>query len=119
MSSAGGRHGAVEYGRRGAAPDAVAMMGSLEVVELHEPVKAAIERRPAGEVVPAKDHAPVFGENRLLQALDEAVGPGVARFDGCVADPERPTRRGELGFEFGKMLHSGEVFLQSRSQVIE
>jgi hypothetical protein len=35
------------------------MMGSLEVVELHEPVKASVERRPVGEVVPAKDHAPV------------------------------------------------------------
>jgi hypothetical protein len=75
------------------------MMGSLEVVELHEPVKAAIERRPAGEVVPAKDHAPVLGENRLLQALDEAVGPGVARLDACMADSEGPTRGGELGFE--------------------
>src|SRR5262244_4296849 len=100
MSSTGDRHGAVEYGRRSAAPDAVAMMGSLEVVELHEPVKAAIERRPAGEVVPAKDHAPVLGENRLLQALHEAVGPGVARFNARVADPERPTRRSEFGFEF-------------------
>src|SRR5262245_53527306 len=99
MSSAGCCHGAVEDGRRGAAPDAVAMMGSLEVVELHEPVKAAIERRPAGEVVPAKDHTPVLGENRLLQTRDEAVGPGVARRDARVADPERPTRRGELGFK--------------------
>ena len=95
MSSAGCGHGAVEYGRRSAAPDAVAMMGSLEVVELHEPVKAAIERRPAGEVVPAKDHAPVLGENRLLQALHEAVGPGVARLDARVADPQRRTRRGD------------------------
>jgi hypothetical protein len=57
------------------------MMWTLEVVELHEPEKAAIERPPAGEVVPAKDHAPVLGENRLLQALHEAVGPGVARLD--------------------------------------
>ena len=99
MSLVGDRHGAVEYRCRSAAPDAVAMMGSLEVVELHEPVKAAIERRPAGEVVPAKDHAPVLGKNRLLQALHQPVGPGVARLDAGVADAERPTRRGELGFE--------------------
>src|SRR5215468_9092002 len=79
MSSAGYRHGAMKYGCRGAPLDAIAVMRSLEVVELHEPVKATVERRPAGEVVPAKDHAPVLGENRLLQALDEAVGPGVAR----------------------------------------
>ena len=76
MDSAGCRHGATENGRRRAAPDAVAMMRSLEVVELHEPVQAVIERRPAGEVVPAKDHAPVLGETGLLQALHEAVGPG-------------------------------------------
>src|SRR5262249_34075046 len=99
MSSAGYRHGAVEYGRRSAAADAVAMMRSLEVVELHESVKAAIERRSAGEVVPAEDHAPVLGENCLLQALHEAVGPGVARLDAGVADAEYPTCRGELGFE--------------------
>jgi len=94
MSSAGGRQRAVEDGRWGAAPDAVAMMRSLEVVELHEPVKAAVERRPAGEVMPAKDHAPVLGENRLLQALHEAVSPGVARLDPGVAYPQRGTCRG-------------------------
>src|SRR5262249_60193496 len=99
MSSAGDRHGAVEYGRRGATPNAVAVMRSLEVVELHEPMKAAIERRPAGEVVPAKDDAPVLGENRLLQALDEAVGPSVAWPDAGVADPEGPGCRGEPGLE--------------------
>ena len=92
MSSAGGRQGAVEDGRWGAAPDAVAMMRALEVVELHEPVKATVERRPAGEVMPAKDDPPVFGENRLLQALDEAVGPGMARLDASVADTQRRTR---------------------------
>ena len=94
MSSAGGRQRAVEDGRWGAAPDAVAMMRSLKVVELHEPVKATVERRPAGEVMPAKDHAPVLGENRLLQALHEAVSPGVARLDPGVAYPQRGTCRG-------------------------
>ena len=100
MSSASYRHGAVKYGCRGAPLDAIAMMRSLEVVELHEPVQAVIERRPAGEVVPAKDHAPVLGETGLLQALHEAVGPGVPRLDPGVADPQRRTGRGELGFEF-------------------
>src|SRR5262249_39028911 len=98
MSSAGYRHGAMKYGCRGAPLDAIAVMRSLEVVELHEPVKATVERRPAGEVVPAKDHAPVLGENRLLQALDEAVGPGVARLDPGVAYPQRCTLGVELGF---------------------
>ena len=54
MSSAGCRHGAVEYGRRGTAPDAIAMVRTVEVVELDEPVKAAIERRPAGDSLSTK-----------------------------------------------------------------
>src|SRR5215470_14882625 len=99
MSSASYRHGAVKYGCRGAPLDAIAMMRSLEVVELHEPVQAVIERRPAGEVVPAKDHAPVLGETGLLQALHEAVGPGMARLDAGMADSERCTHRRELGLE--------------------
>src|SRR5215813_10071013 len=99
MNSACCCQGAVEDCRRGAASDAVAMLWSLEVVELHELAKAAIERRPAGEVVPAKDDAPVLGKDRLLEALDEAVGPGMARLDARVADPQRRTRRGEVGLK--------------------
>jgi hypothetical protein len=75
MSSAGCHYGAVEDGRRGAAPDAVALMGSLEVVELHEPVKASIERGPAGEVVPAKDHAPVGDGGTQMPSPKLVQGP--------------------------------------------
>ena len=39
MSPAGYRHGAMKYGCRGAPLDAIAVMRSLEVVELHEPVQ--------------------------------------------------------------------------------
>src|SRR5262245_29215683 len=99
MSSVGCRHSAVEYRRRGAALDTIAMVGALEVVELHEPVKAPIQRCAAGEVVPAKDHAPVLTENRLLQPFHEAVGPGVPGLDARVADPQRPTGHRELRFE--------------------
>src|SRR5499426_3554031 len=100
MSSAGCRHGAVEDRGRCSTTDAVAMVWTLEVVELHEPVKATVERRPAGEIVPTKDHAPMLGKNRLLQPFDEAVGPGMARLDPRVANPEACARGGELGFEF-------------------
>src|SRR5262249_30902972 len=99
MDSAGCRHGATENGRRRAAPDAVAMMRSLEVVERNDRARAAVERCGARELVRGKAPPPMFGENRLLQTLDEAVGPSVARLDAGVTDPERPTRRGELGFE--------------------
>ena len=99
MKSAGDGHGAMEDRRRSAASDSVAVMRSLEIVELHEPAQAAIERRPTGEVMPAKDHAPVLSEDRLLQPFDEAVGPGVARLDSRVADSQRRAGGGELGFE--------------------
>ena len=39
MKSAGDGHGAMEDRRRSAASDSVAVMRSLEVVELHEPVQ--------------------------------------------------------------------------------
>ena len=89
----------MEDGRRRAAANAIAAIWSFEIVELHEAVEAAIERRAAGEVVAPEDNAPVLGEDRLLQALHKAVRPGVARFDACVAGPQLGAGGGELGFE--------------------
>src|SRR5256886_4366388 len=74
-------------------------MRSIEVVELQEAVETAIQRRPTREVVPPKDHPPVFGEDGLLQPLDEAVGPGMARLDPGVANAERGTGLIEAGLE--------------------
>src|SRR5437773_2451128 len=82
-------HGAVEDRRRRTATNAIAMVWSVEVVELYKAAKAAIERGAAGEVVAPEDETPVLGENRLLQALHEAVGPGVARLDPRLPDAER------------------------------
>src|SRR5512132_2034433 len=94
------RHGAVEEGRRRATPDTVAVMRTLEVVELQEAAQAALERRPAGEVMPAKHEPPMLAENGLLQALHEAIGPGMPGLDPSLTDPQRRTGRGESGFEF-------------------
>src|SRR5437762_270662 len=94
-----GRHGTVKDGRRGAATESIALMRSIEVVELQEAVETAIQRRPTREVVPPKDHPPVFGEDGLLQPLDEAVGPGMARLDPGVANAERGTGLIEAGLE--------------------
>src|SRR5215470_18808065 len=87
-----------DRGRRAAA-DAVTVMGKLEVVELHEAAQAAIERGTTGEVVTAEHDAPVLGEDRLLQTLDKAVGPGVPRPNPGVADTERPAGGIEVGCE--------------------
>src|SRR5215831_6312368 len=87
-----------DRGRRLAA-DAVTMVRPVEVVELHEVTEAAIERGAAGEVVTPEHDAPVLGEDGLLQALDEAVGPSVTRPNPGVADSEGHAGGIELGFK--------------------
>src|SRR5260370_1098214 len=77
MELASGRHGPVEKGSGGAAADPIAVMRTIEVVELQEGAQAAIERSPTGEIVAAEDDAPVLGQEGLLQALDEALPPGM------------------------------------------
>jgi len=63
-------------------------MGPFVVVEADEAVEGALELREAGEVAAAELHAPVLVEDRALQALHEAVGPGVAGLRLGVADAE-------------------------------
>ena len=48
----------------------------------------------------AEGDAPMLVKDRALQALDEAVGPGVARLGARVSDPEIVTRRIETALEF-------------------
>src|SRR4030095_16996282 len=80
--------------------DAVAVMGALEVEELQEAPEAALEGRPAREVVPTKHETPMLAEDGLLQALHEAIGPGMPGLDPRLADSQRGTGRGEGRFEF-------------------
>ena len=91
--------GAAQRLGRGSAPDAVAVMRPLVVVEAHELLEAPIERSAAGEVVTPKDHAPVLGEDGLLQPLDEAVRPRVPGLDPGVANAERRAGLLEAGLE--------------------
>jgi hypothetical protein len=65
-----------DRGRRATA-GAVAVVGPVVVVEAQEAVEGALELREMGEVAAAELHTPVLVEDRALQALDEAVGPGV------------------------------------------
>jgi hypothetical protein len=64
------------------------MMRPDKVVELHGAEEAAVQGAAAGEVVAPEDHTPMFGENRLLQALHEAIGPRVAGLDARLADAQ-------------------------------
>ena len=61
-----GRDGTVEDGGWCAAAESIAVMRPVDVVEAQEVLEAAVQRRPAREVMPAKDDAPVLGEDRLL-----------------------------------------------------
>ena len=62
------------------------MMWSLKLVEAQEALERAVQGGPAGEVGSAKDHAPVLMQDRLLQPLDEAIGPRVPGFGARVAN---------------------------------
>jgi len=61
------------------------------VVEVQEAIERGLQRPPAREVLPPEGNAPVLVQNRLLQAFDEAVGPGVAR-RGVVRVTRMPSR---------------------------
>src|SRR5262249_14373942 len=99
MRSPRGRHGAVEDRPGRPATDSIAMRGRDKVVELHEAERAAVQGDAAGEVVAPEDHPPMLGENLLLQALHEAIGPRVAGLDARLADAQPRTGRRKIGLE--------------------
>jgi hypothetical protein len=67
-------------------------MRSLVVIVAHEVRERPLQRRAASEVSPPEGDAPVLLQDRALQALDEAVGPRMARLSPGVAQAQRPTR---------------------------
>ncbi len=71
--------------------EAIALMRAVMVVVSHERVQGALQRPPAGEVAAAEGHPPVFLEDRPLQPLHEAVGPGMPGLGPRVPDPELAT----------------------------
>src|SRR6266571_727795 len=86
---------------RGATADAIALVRALSVVVPHEAIEGPLQRRARREVAAPEHHAPVLLENRALQALDEAVGPGVARFGARVPEPELAASRIKCPLELG------------------
>jgi len=90
-----GPSGAPEERGWGAAPEAIALVGSLVIVGLHERLEAALQGRATGEVTAAKGHAPVLVQDRALEAFDEPRGPGLPRFGPRVAEAEGVARDGD------------------------
>ena len=74
-------------------------MRALRVVEHEEPVQRPLQSRGRAEVVPTKRNAPVFMQNRALQALHESVGPRMPRLRPRVAHLVVGTGGDEAGFE--------------------
>ncbi len=85
---------------RRAAAQAIAAMRPLVVVELQKAVERALQRSAAGEVVPPKGNPPMLVQDRFLQALDEAVGPGVAWLRPRDPNAQALTARGKDALEF-------------------
>src|SRR3989442_1635395 len=89
-----------ERGRCRAA-EPVALMRSLVVVVAHELSERPLQRRAPGEVSASEGDAPVLLQDRALQALNEAVGPGMTRLRAGVAQAELPTGLIEGSVELG------------------
>src|SRR5882724_5955589 len=94
------RHTPDERGR-GSTADAVALVRALGVVVPHEAIEGPLQRGARREVAAPEHHAPVLLENRTLQAFDEAVGPGVARFGARVPEAELAAGRIKRPLELG------------------
>ena len=93
--------GAPEERGWGATPEAIALVGPLVIVGLHEPLETALQGRATGEVTAAKGHAPVFLQDRALEAFDKAVSPGVPRLGARVAEAQGVTGFIERPLELG------------------
>src|SRR5438445_8895591 len=102
---------------RGSTADAIALVRALSVVVPHEAIEGPLQRRARGEVAAPEHHAPVLLENRALQAFDEAVGPGVARFGARVPEPEQAASRIKRPLELGSTIRCQRSpnFPQARS----
>ncbi|MDR7529078.1 MAG: hypothetical protein QN130_14535, partial [Armatimonadota bacterium] len=66
-------------------------MGTLVIVERQVAIQSVLHGRHAGEEASAELQAPQLAQDGALQALDEAVGPGMAGLGPRVLDPQRPT----------------------------
>src|SRR5262245_25866123 len=96
-----GLRGTPEQGGGSVAAEAVAVMRAFMIVEVQKRVEASLQRRPTGEVAPAEGHTPMLLQDRALQPLHEAIGPGVPGFRARVAEPPLAAGHVEGAMEFG------------------
>ena len=93
--------GAPDERGRCPAAEPVALMRSLVVVIAHKLGERPLQRWATGKVSASEGDAPVLLQDRALQALNEAVGPGMTRLRAGVAQAELPTGLIEGSVELG------------------
>src|SRR5437763_12849141 len=96
--------GAPDERGRCPAAEPVALMRSLVVVIAHKLGERPLQRWATGKVSASEGDAPVLLQDRALQALNEAVGPGMTRLRAGVAQAELPTGLIEGSVEVGALV---------------
>src|SRR5688500_4225414 len=88
----------------GAAAQSIPAMGPFVIVEAQVLLQPALQLTLLRKIRSPKDDAPMLRENRALQALDEAIGPGVSRLGASLLDREGPTGPGKDPLPLGPVV---------------
>src|SRR5262252_8763270 len=110
--------GAPEQGGGSVAAEAVAVMRAFMVVEVQKRVETPLQRRAIGEVAPAEGHSPVLLQDRALQPLHEAIGPGMPGFRARVAESQLAAGHVEGPMEFGAPIGQDAAQPPARAPIV-
>ena len=100
------------------APESIALMGPVVIVEAQEAVERTLQRRPAREVPAAEDDPPVLLQDRPLQPFDEAIGPGMSRLRPGVANAQRSARLIEGALELRAAVGQDPLNRPARATIV-
>jgi hypothetical protein len=112
------RYGAPEPYRRWVPPQTVALVRRMFVVEADKGVEAPRQCGARGEVAAAKFHAPVLLQDRALEPLHKAVGPGVARLGPGVPNTVSPTGLIKRAVEFAAAVGEDSLNRPARPAIV-
>src|SRR5215469_11100387 len=113
-----GLRGAPEQGGGSVATEAVAVMRTFMVVEVQKRVETPLQCGSTGEVASAEGHTPVLLQDRALQPLDEAIGPGMPGFLGRVGKPQLAPGPVEGAMEFGPPIGQNATQPPARAPIV-
>src|SRR5215467_9660530 len=113
-----GLRGAPEQGGGSVATEAVAVMRTFMVVEVKKRVETPLQCGSTGEVASAEGHTPVLLQDRALQPLDEAIGPGMPGFRARGAEPQLAAGHVEGPMEFGAPIGQDAAQPPARAPIV-